>query len=71
LKIIGDLSVWSTLLSLRKLIKIDGEKFPKLTKWLELMSERKRNEENEKGAEEHFNFIQKCIGGKPIIPNVV
>jgi glutathione S-transferase len=64
---IADLSVWSTLLSLRKLIEIDNEKFFKVNKWLELMSERKGNEENEKGAEEHFNFIQRCIKGRPIV----
>lgn len=64
---IADLSVWSTLLSMRKLVEIDGEKFPKLIEWLEVMSERKTYEENQKGADDHFEFIQRCIKGRPIV----
>lgn len=64
---IADISVWSTMLSMRKLVSVDGEKFPRLEKWLELMSERKCFDENEKGAQEHFEFIQRCVKGRPIV----
>lgn len=64
---IADLSVWSTMLSMRKLIEVDEEKFNKTVKWLDLMSERKGFEENEKGAQEHYAFVQRCIKGRPIV----
>jgi glutathione S-transferase len=64
---IADLSVWSTMLSMRKLIAIDEEKFPRVVEWLKLMSERKGYDENEEGAAEHIAFVKRCIEGRPIV----
>lgn len=64
---IADLSVWCNLLSFRHLVPIDSEKFPKLIKWLSLMNERECYEENQRGADEHFAFIKRCIEGRPIV----
>lgn len=63
---IGDICIWATLASFCLLVPIDEVKFPKLTKWLELMKKRETAEINKTGAQEHLAFIKRCIDGQPI-----
>lgn len=65
---IADLCIWANLLSFRYLVPIDEGKFPKLTKWLELMNTKSTYDINQGGADEHNKFIKRCVDGKPIIP---
>lgn len=65
---IADLSVWSTLLSLRFLVPIDGHKLPRLENWLKIMKTRPTYELNQSGANQHYGFIKSCIEGKPHVP---
>lgn len=65
---IADLSIWSTLLSFRYLVPIDDKKFPRMTKWLQLMNSKSTFGINQSGADEHIKFIQRCVNGQPIIP---
>lgn len=53
---IADLSIWSTLLSVRFLVPIDDQKFPKLEKWLRRMKTRESYELNQNGANQHYGF---------------
>lgn len=63
---IADICIWATLSSFCLLVPIDSTKFPKLTKWLELMNSRPTAEINKTGAQEHLAFIKRCIDGQPI-----
>ncbi|KAG5669637.1 hypothetical protein PVAND_017521 [Polypedilum vanderplanki] len=65
---IADLSIWTTLLSLRFLVPIDSNKFLKLDNWLKLMKSRPTYDMNQSGANQHYGFIRSCIEGKPVIP---
>lgn len=64
---IADLSVWSTLLSVRFLVPIDDHKYPKLERWLRRMKTRDTYDINQNGANQHygeielFNFIIKNL----------
>lgn len=51
---IADLSIWSTLLSVRFLVPIDDHKYPKLEKWLRRMKTRDTYEINQNGANQHY-----------------
>lgn len=63
---IADLSIWSTILSFRYLVPIDGEKYPRLDGWLKLMNSRETYEENQKGANDHIALFERCINGNPM-----
>lgn len=51
---IADLSIWSTLLSVRFLVPIDDHKYPKLEMWLRRMKTRDTYELNQNGANQHY-----------------
>lgn len=60
---IADFSVWSTLLSLRLLVPIDSEKFPKLTSYLMMLQAHPGFEVNREGAERQASYVLKCLAG--------
>jgi glutathione S-transferase len=64
---IADISIISTLLSLRLLIPIDNEKYSRLGMWVSVMEKRSSYNENQKGADDHLKFITRCLEGRPIV----
>lgn len=60
---IADFSMWSTLLSLRLLVPINAEKFPKLTSYLQMLEAHPSYEINREGAERQAGYVLKCLHG--------
>lgn len=58
---IADLCFWSTLASFRYFVPIKESKYPLMSKWLQTMNSKSTYEINQSGADEHFQFIQRCM----------
>jgi glutathione S-transferase len=58
---IADISIWSMMLSLKLLVPLNDNKFPKISKWLQLMQKRPTFELNQNGAVQHSKFIKSFL----------
>ena len=58
---LADFSIWTALLVLDLLFPVDGEKFPKLRDYLNMMKTHKSYGMNQEGALKQADLIEKCM----------